>query len=269
VIDEKPPGRQTVHTKIIDPIARERLNGFVIAQLEQGRQAFFVHPLVEESESIETASALEAYEKLGQVFFRYRVCLLHGRMSPLEKDRIMRDFAGGEYDVMVTTSVAEVGVDVPNASVMVIDGANRFGLAQLHQFRGRVGRGRHSSFCLLIPDSSPDISIDRIRAKQAGEMPSEALTLQERRLAAMEETNDGFRLAEMDWKLRGAGDLLGRRQSGTTNLHLVELMSPELVELGQREARTLYEEDPDLELPEHQLLAERITSLYADSGDVS
>ena len=269
VIDEKPPGRQTVRTKIIDPIARERLNGFVIAQLEQGRQAFFVHPLVEESESIETASALEAYEKLSQVFFRYRVCLLHGRMSPLEKDRVMRDFAGGEYDVMVTTSVAEVGVDVPNASVMVIDGANRFGLAQLHQFRGRVGRGQHVSFCLLLPDSSPDISIDRIRAKQAGEMPSEALTLQEQRLAAMEETNDGFQLAEMDWKLRGAGDLLGRRQSGTTSLHLVELMSPELVELGQREARTLYEEDPDLELPEHQLLAERITSLYSDSGDVS
>ncbi len=269
IIDEKPPGREPVQTKVIDPVARERLNGFVEAQLEQGRQAFFVHPLVEESETIDTASAVEAFERLSHVFFRYRVCLLHGRMSPLEKDKIMADFANHEYDVMVTTSVAEVGVDIPNASVIVIDGANRFGLAQLHQFRGRVGRGAHQSYCFLIPDPNPDISIDRIRAKQSGDIQESALTIQEKRLAAMEETTDGFRLAEMDWRLRGAGDLLGTRQSGLSNLHMVELMSPELVELAQREARTLYEEDPDLQLPEHQLLAERINMLYDDSGDVS
>ena len=268
VIDEKPPGRQAVQTKIIDRIARERLNGFVIAQLEQGRQTFFVHPLVDESESIETTSAVEAYERLSHVFFRYRVCLLHGQMNPLEKDRIMADYARGDYDVMVATSVAEVGVDVPNASVMVIDGANRFGLAQLHQFRGRVGRGEHRSYCFLIPDSA-DISIDRIRAKQRGEIHEDALTIQERRLAAMEESNDGFYLAEVDWKLRGAGDLLGRRQSGNNKTQMIELTSPQLVELAQREARTLYEEDPELKLPEHRLLAERIASLYADSADVS
>lgn len=269
VMDEKPPGRQAIQTKIIDRIARERLNGFVIAQLEQGRQAFFVHPLIDESESIETAAAVEAYERLSQVFFRYRVCLLHGQMNPLEKDRIMADFARGEYDVMVATSVAEVGVDVPNASVMVIDGANRFGLAQLHQFRGRVGRGEHPSYCFLIPDSSADISIDSIRAKQSGKIPESALTVQERRLAAMEESNDGFYLAEVDWKLRGAGDLLGRRQSGSNRAQTIELTSPQLVELAQREAHTLYEEDPALKLPEHRLLAERIASLYADSADVS
>ncbi len=269
VIDEKPPGRQPIETKVIDPVARERLNGFVLAQLEQGRQAFFVHPLVEESETIDTASAMEAFERLSHVFFRYRVCLLHGRMSPADKDRVMAEFANHEYDVMVTTSVAEVGVDVPNASVIVIDGANRFGLAQLHQFRGRVGRGAHQSYCFLLPDRSAEISIDRIRAKQAGEVDEEALTIQEKRLSTMEETNDGFLLAEMDWKLRGAGDLLGRRQSGRSNLHMVELMSPNLVDLAQREARTIYEEDPDLQLPEHQLLAERISILYSDSGDVS
>jgi len=269
IIDEKPPGRQPVDTKVIDPVARERLNGFVEAQLEQGRQAFFVHPLVEESETIDTASAVEAFERLSKVFFRYRVCLLHGRMSPLEKDTIMAKFANHEYDVMVTTSVAEVGVDVPNASVIVIDGANRFGLAQLHQFRGRVGRGSHQSYCFLLPDRDSDVSLNKIKAHRRGEVPEAELSVQEKRLSAMEETNDGFRLAEMDWRLRGAGDLLGTRQSGRSSLHMVELMSPELVELAQREARTLYEEDPDLELPEHQLLAERISILYDDSGDVS
>lgn len=267
-IDEKPPGRQAVQTKIIEMIARERLYGFVTAQLEQGRQAFFVHPLIEESESIETASAVEAHERLSQVFFRYRVCLLHGQMNSLEKDRIMADFARGDYDVMAATSVAEVGVDVPNASVMVIEGANRFGLAQLHQFRGRVGRGEHPSFCFLIPDSA-DISIDKIRAKQDGKIPESALTVQERRLTAVEESNDGFYLSEVDWKLRGAGDLLGRQQSGHGQLKMTDLMTPPLVELAQREARTLYEEDPALQLAEHRQLAESIASLYVDSGDIS
>ncbi len=267
IIDEKPPGRQPVQTKIIDRAARERLNGFVIAQLEQGRQAFFVHPLVEESESIETVSAVEAYERLSHVFFRYRVCLLHGQMNPLDKERIMADFARGDYDVMVATSVAEVGVDVPNASVMVVDGANRFGLAQLHQFRGRVGRGEHPSFCFLLPDSA-DISIDRITAYQKGRESIDALSIAERRLVAMEESDDGFYLAEVDWKLRGAGDLLGRWQSGRSALQM-ESMPPELVELAQREARTLYEEDPELKLPAHRLLAQRIAARYADSGDVS
>ena len=182
VIDEKPPGRQPVQTKIVDPVARERLHGFIEAQLEQGRQAFFVHPLVEESETIDTASAIDAFERLSQVFFRYRVCLLHGRMTPTEKDTVMAEFANHEYDVMVTTSVAEVGVDVPNASVIVIDGANRFGLAQLHQFRGRVGRGSHQSYCFLLPDRGSEISIDRIRAKQAGEIDESVLSVQEIRL---------------------------------------------------------------------------------------
>lgn len=269
VIDEKPPGRQAVQTKIIEQAARERLYGFVTAQLEQGRQAFFVHPLIEESESIETASAVEAHERLSQVFFRYRVCLLHGQMNSLEKDRIMADFARGEYDVMAATSVAEVGVDVPNASVMVIEGANRFGLAQLHQFRGRVGRGEHPSFCFLIPDSAPDISIERIQAHREGRLPIEDLSIAERRLAAMEASNDGFYLSEVDWKLRGAGDLLGRQQSGHGQLKMTSLMTPPLVELAQREARTLYEEDPAWQLAEHRLLAESIASLYVDSGDIS
>jgi ATP-dependent DNA helicase RecG len=251
IIDEKPPGRQPVETRILAPVARERAFQFVEQQLEEGRQAFVVHPLVETSDKIEARSAVEAYEDLQQVFYKYRVCLLHGRMSPTEKDEIMAAFANHEYDVMVTTSVAEVGVDVPNASVMMIEGANRFGLAQLHQFRGRVGRGQHKSTCLLIPDTLNDES--------------------EARLKAMEETDDGFKLAEMDWQMRGAGDLLGTRQSGSFIVKLAEFMTPELVSLAQSEARTIYEEDPDLQLEEHQLLAEmlQIRAESVNTSDVS
>jgi ATP-dependent DNA helicase RecG len=170
-------------------------------------------------------------------------------MKPAEKDEVMAAFSRGEYDVLVTTSVAEVGVDIPNASVIIIEGANRFGLAQLHQFRGRVGRGEHASYCLLIPDTN---------SAEARE-----------RLQAMESINDGFQLAEMDWKLRGPGDLLGTRQSGGGLLQLAEYISPTLVELAQREARTIYEEDPDLSQAQHRLLAERVRMLQNERSDVS
>ena len=269
IIDEKPVGRREIETRIIDPVARERLNGFVINQLEQGRQAFFVHPLVEKSESVETASAMEAYEQLSQVYFRFRVCLLHGRMSAGEKDVLMADFAANKYDVMATTSVAEVGVDVPNASVIVIDGANRFGLAQLHQFRGRVGRGEHQSYCFLIPDNSAEIDIDRIRAFQVGELGAEGLSVAEQRLSALEESNDGFELADRDWKLRGTGELLGKRQSGHLSFDMLDPSFADLIIEAQQEARTLIEEDPDLKLPGHQLLAAFVSQRYPDGGDIS
>ncbi len=249
IIDEMPPGRIPIQTKVVQPVAREQVNNFIIKQLNEGRQAFVVHPLVEASEKIEAPAAMEAYERLQQVFFRHKVGLLHGRMKPAEKDEVMEAFASAKYDVLVTTSVAEVGVNVPNASVMVIEGANRFGLSQLHQFRGRVGRGQHASYCLLLADTNSD------EAKQ--------------RLEAMEETTDGFKLAEMDWKLRGAGDLIGTRQSGGNKLQFAELMTPQLVEMAQREARTIYEEDPNLSQPEHRLLAQRVVMLHNERSDVS
>ena len=269
IIADKPVGRREVLTKVIDPVARERLNGFVVNQLEQGRQAFYVHPLVEKSESVESASAKEAFEQLRQVYYRYRVCLLHGRMSAVDKDELMADFAAHKYDVMVTTSVAEVGVDVPNASVIVIDGANRFGLSQLHQLRGRVGRGEHQSYCFLLPDSAADIDIDRIRSCQAGELDAAAMSVAERRLSAMEESNDGFELAERDWQLRGAGELLGTRQSGHLAYDMLDPGHAELVKEAQAEARTLVEEDPELQLPEHQLLAAFVRQLYPDGSEMS
>ena len=269
LIREKPPGRQEIITKIIDPIARERLYGFIIAQLERGGQAFFIHPLVEESESQETADATSAYERLSVVFHRHRVCLMHGRMNAAEKDELMKDFAEGRYDVMVTTSVAEVGVDIPNANIIVIEGANRFGLAQLHQFRGRVGRGERQSYCFLIPDPAAAIDLDRINDLRAGRLSGDELSIAEQRLAAVEASNDGFHLAEVDLRLRGIGDLLGRRQSGHSNLALIQQNYTELAELSQREARTLFEEDPRLEKPEHRVLAEAVRRIYSDRADIS
>ncbi|MCU0496519.1 MAG: ATP-dependent DNA helicase RecG [Anaerolineae bacterium] len=249
VMDEMPPGRIPVRTRIVYPVHREKIYEFIEAQLKEGRQAFVVHPLVEASDKIEAESAVEAYERLQKVFHRYKVGLLHGKMKPAEKDDIMARFSGAEFDVLVTTSVAEVGVDVPNASVIVIEGANRFGLAQLHQFRGRVGRGGYASFCLLIPDNTNRDAMERLQALEA--------------------TNDGFKLAEIDWKLRGMGDLIGTRQSGSAELRFADVITPELVQLAQREARTIYAEDPYLERPEHRLLRQRVTMLYRPESDLS
>ena len=249
VIDELPPGRKPVQTTIIEPVARERVFSFVAAELARGRQAFIVHPLVEESQRIDTRAATQAYEELVQVFFRYRVALLHGRLSATEKDEILASFARGDHDVLVTTSVAEVGVDVPNASVMVIEGANRFGLAQLHQFRGRVGRGEHASTCLLIPDRDEETANER--------------------LEALVNISDGFRLAELDWEQRGPGDLVGTRQSGGSLMQLADFISPQLVALAQREARTINAEDPALALPQHELLARRVSRLRDARSDIS
>lgn len=249
VIDEMPPGRIPIQTRVIEPNGRERAYNFVEGQLELGRQAFIVYPLVEASDKIEAESAVEAYDKLQKIFYEYKVGLLHGRMTPREKDDIMAAFRDKVFDVLVTTSVAEVGVDIPNASVIMIEGANRFGLAQLHQFRGRVGRGGHASYCLLVCDTP--------------------LPEARERLEALEQFNDGFKLAEIDWRLRGPGDLVGTRQSGQGLIQLVDDMSPELVALAQREARTLYEEDPELLREEHRLLRERVAQLRNDRSDLS
>jgi ATP-dependent DNA helicase RecG len=252
ILDELPPGRIPVGTYIVPTSKRERAYEFIEKELEQGRQAFIVYPLVEVSETVsEARAAVPEFESLKQVFHRHKVGLLHGRMKPAEKDQIMGDFRDHAFDVMVTTSVAEVGVDIPNASVIMIEGANRFGLSQLHQFRGRVGRGGFASHCLLLSDSSdPEAT---------------------KRLQIVRENADGFRLAEEDFRQRGAGDLIGTQQSGhgSTTLQLTELMSPELVELAQREAKTIYADDPDLSHDEHRLLAARVNMLKDERSDVS
>ncbi len=253
IIDEMPPGRTPVETHLLTERERERAYSFIDSQIEKGRQAFIVYPLVEGDgdEDSEAQAAVTEYERLSRdIFPRWRLGLLHGRLPSDEKEAVMAAFQAGEIDILVSTSVVEVGIDVPNATVILIEGANRFGLAQLHQFRGRVGRGEHPSYCLLIGETETEDA--------------------RKRLEAMVRTTDGFELAEIDFKLRGAGDLLGTRQSGLSGrLRFGGDMYPPLVALAQREARTLYEEDPDLSLPEHRLLAERVGMWQTKETDLS
>lgn len=254
IIDEMPPGRQEINTYVLIPVERERAYQLVRSQIDQGRQAFIIYPLVEETENSESSagaiSAVEEHARLqSQVFFRYRLGLLHGRMRPEEKEAAMARFRSGEYNILVSTSVVEVGVDVPNATVMLIEGANRFGLAQLHQFRGRVGRGADKSYCLLIPDTADAIENERLQV--------------------MAQTNDGFVLAEYDLKQRGPGDFLGTRQSGFTELQLANLTNVPLIDKARRHAQALFDADPELEAPEHRLLASFLDRFWGGKGDIS
>ncbi|HIQ00521.1 MAG TPA: ATP-dependent DNA helicase RecG, partial [Anaerolineales bacterium] len=250
VIDEMPPGRQPVTTRVIFPRERERAYAFLRSQVEKGRQAFIICPLVEESEKIEARAAVEEYERLRkEVFPTLRLGLLHGRMKSEEKETVMTAFAQGDLDILVATSVVEVGIDVPNATVMLIEGAERFGLAQLHQFRGRVGRGEHASYCLLVSESaSPEA---------------------EERLAAVEATTDGFVLAQKDLDLRGPGEFLGTRQSGFPDLKMASLTDLQLLEEAREAARRFFESDPELSRPEHRLLARRVAEMWRGEGEVS
>jgi ATP-dependent DNA helicase RecG len=250
VIDEMPPGRQAVITHWLLPLERERAYSFVRSHVEQGRQAFIICPLVEESEKIEAKSAVEEHARLQkEIFPDLRLGLLHGRMKAEEKDDVMRQFRDGDLHILVSTAVVEVGIDVPNASVMLVEGANRFGLAQLHQFRGRVGRGAHQSYCLLLADApTPDA---------------------EARLRVISETNDGFELAEEDLKLRGPGEFFGTRQSGLPDIKLAKLSDASLLEMARNEAKSFFESDPDLSQPEYRLLSRKLQAFWQAKTDLS
>ncbi len=251
-IDEMPPGRTPVQTRILQAKERERAYSFIRAQIEQGYQAYIICPLVADSDELDARSAVSEYERLqNDVFPDLSVGLAHGRMNPDEKEASMAAFYRGETQILVSTTVIEVGIDVPNASVILIENANRFGLAQLHQLRGRVGRGDGQGYCLLVSDQN-FIDVDE-------------------RLKAVEETTDGFKLAEIDWQMRGAGDLLGTQQSGVSGIDLTPFMDMRLVEQVQREAWTIYEQDPLLEQPEHGLLAQQVGDAMSsiEIGDVS
>ncbi len=242
VIDEMPPGRQQIKTTWVAPDLRTDAERFVREQVEAGRQAFVICPLVEESETLDVKSATVEYERLKrQVYPDLRLELLHGRMSPKQKDDVMRRFRNGDADILVSTAVIEVGIDVPNATVMMIEGADRFGLAQLHQFRGRVGRGAEQSYCLLLSDE-----------------PSEDAR---KRLELMEETTDGFRLAEADMQIRGPGQFFGTKQSGLPGLKVARLTDVKLIELTRGEAGRMLDEDPGLTRPEHHDLNRRVALL--------
>lgn len=250
IIDELPPHRQKIITKWLSPLERERAYAFLRGQVEKGRQAFIICPLIEESEKIEAKAAVDEYERLrDEVFPDLRLALLHGRMKSADKEEVMARFRNGEYDILVTTPVVEVGIDVPNATVMLVEGADRFGLAQLHQFRGRVGRGEHQSYCLLLAES-----------------PSfEA----EHRLKIIETTHDGFLLAEEDLKMRGPGEFFGTRQSGLPDLKVAKMGDIRVLEQARRAAQDLLRQDPGMAQPEHQLLAQRVREFWGRETDLS
>jgi ATP-dependent DNA helicase RecG len=232
VIDEMPPGRKPVETSWVRPEDRGQAYAFVREQVHKGRQAFVVCPLIEESEAIQSRSAVQEYERLSHdVFPDLRLGLLHGRMSSAEKDAVLSAFRAGELDVLVATTVIEVGIDIPNATVMVIEGADRFGLAQMHQLRGRVGRGADQSFCLLLSDD-----------------PSSTA---EHRLQLLEDNNDGFALAEADLRLRGPGDYFGTRQSGLPEFQAADFSDLKMIETARQEAMDLLRKDPGLIGGEH------------------
>ncbi len=248
IIDELPPGRQQVITRLLSPRERERAYHFVRTQVKEGRQAFIICPLIEESDRLEAKSATEEYERLQEdVFPDLRLALLHGRMKADEKDAIMAAFRNGEYDVLVSTAVVEVGIDIPNATVMMIEGANRFGLAQLHQFRGRVGRGQAQSYCLLLSDSAADDALERLRV--------------------VERTSDGFALAEEDLRMRGPGEFFGTRQSGLPDLRVATLSDGRILEDARRVARAIFEADPALEQPAHELLRQRVFDFWGEQAE--
>jgi ATP-dependent DNA helicase RecG len=244
VLDELPPGRRPVRTALRTPDRREDVYRFVDAEVERGRQAYMVYPLVAESEKVDLLAATDEFERLRtEVFPNRRVGLLHGQLPSDEKDRVMRSFMAGEVDVLVATTVIEVGIDVPNASVMVIEHAERFGLSQLHQLRGRVGRGAAESHCILVAEPG-----------------EEALE----RLKVFRDTSDGFEIARADLRIRGQGDLFGAQQHGHDPiLRFADLFEDEdLLMLAQSEARALVAADPDLSAPEHERLKTLLESRY-------
>ena len=247
VIDELPPGRQKVDTYAVDESMRPRIRRFISRLVEEGRQVYIVCPMIEEDEegTLELRSAAEVYEQLRtEVFPQYRLGLLHGKMKTAEKEAVMAAFVSGEIQILVSTTVVEVGVDVPNAALMVVENADRFGLSQLHQLRGRVGRGKHKSYCVLFKGKGGGVSAER--------------------LDALVKESDGFRISEEDLKLRGPGDFFGSRQHGLPTLHIADLFaSLDVLKEAQEEAARLLASDPALD--KHPALRRRVESVFRNA----
>ena len=248
VIDELPAGRQPIETFSVHSDKRERALTYIRAHLDRGEQGYIVCPLIDKSDAVSAAAATAYRDELAEGIFKgYTVGLLHGRMKPDEKEAVMADFAAGKVQLLVATTVVEVGVDVPNATIILIENAERFGLSQLHQLRGRVGRGDKKSTCILLSDNDGEDN--------------------RRRLKVMKETCDGFVIAKEDLKLRGAGDFFGYRQHGMPSLGLADLLEDTaLFAKAQAAAAEILQDDPDLQKPEHAVLKRQIDEMAAESG---
>lgn len=252
VIDELPPGRKPIQTMHMHDNNPDKLYRGINQQIQEGRQVYMVYPLVKESEKLDLKNVEEAYIHLQKIFPEYKISMVHGQMKPADKDAEMQRFASGETHILVATTVIEVGVNVPNASVMVIQNAERFGLSQLHQLRGRVGRGANQSYCILV--TKYDLSKET-----------------RRRIDIMTETNDGFEIAEADLRFRGPGDLEGTQQSGIAfDLKLANLARDgQIVQLARETASAILDEDPTLSQPQHRIMIERLRYLKRDEMDWS
>ena len=250
IIDELPPGRQKVDTFAVDESYRARLNGFIRKLTDEGRQVFVVCPMVEENEELpeNLKSAEEHAKTLQQLFPDLRVACVHGRMKPKDKDAVMAAFVSGDAQILVATTVIEVGVDVPNAALMIVENAERFGLSQLHQLRGRVGRGQHKSYCILVSDADGE----DVKA----------------RLSILCKTGDGFKVSEEDLRLRGPGDFFGSRQHGLPATHIADLGGDvEILQRAQSEANLLLQDDPELLAPENTALRESVERIFRQNAD--
>ena len=251
VIDELPPGRQLIKTKWLRPNQTDSAYNFIRKEISAGHQAFIICPLIEESETIQARAAIVEYEYLSQnVFPNLSVGLLHGRMASKDKEKTMQQFHDKELDILVSTPVIEVGIDVPNATVMMVESADRFGLSQLHQFRGRVGRGPAQSYCILLSQNPSDVGQER--------------------LSIIETVHNGFKLAEEDLRLRGPGEFFGTRQSGLPDLRMAKLSDVALLELARKEAERLFTEDRHLQKPQHALLVKELARVWTtEAGEWS
>lgn len=248
IIDELPPGRKEIETYAVGPQMIDRVNKFVEKQILEGRQAYIVCPLIEESDTLSIKAAEELYLNFRDtVFPNFRVGLLHGKMKAKEKEQIMEEFKNHEIDILVSTTVIEVGVNVPNANIMVIYNAERFGLAQLHQLRGRVGRGEYQSYCILINESNNPVSRERMRIMQS--------------------TTDGFVISEKDLELRGPGEFFGTKQHGLPELKIANLFTDiDILKLAQKEAIEILEKDPKLEKTGYEKIKYKIQELFGDTS---
>ena len=240
IIDELPKGRKPIKTIHQYDANRLKLNGFLRKEIEKGRQVYVVYPLIEESEKLDLKDLMDGYESIARAFPEFPISIVHGKMKAADKDFEMARFVKGETKIMVATTVIEVGVNVPNASVMVIENAERFGLAQLHQLRGRVGRGAEQSYCVLVTSYK---------------LSKEART----RVETMVRTTDGFEIAQVDMNLRGPGDMMGTQQSGQLDLLIGDLREDEpILSIARQSAQAIIAKDPNLEMEENALIRQQV-----------